>query len=119
MQHQRSTIAYAIAIIGGMTLWFAATSLGGRREAWDSSIYWTLAYPISILIAGGLGYLAPDRPWRWGLTVMLAQALALAYIKSDFSLLPLGMILFSVLALPPIGIAHLTGKLRKKAGAIK
>ena len=117
MQIKTTTLAYAIAIIGGVTLWLTATALGGRREAWDSSIYWTLAYPLSIVIAGGLGYLAPDRPWRWGLALMLAQAIALAFVSRDFSLLPLGLILFSILALPPMGFAHLAGKLRKKIGA--
>jgi len=118
VQNQTSTLAYVISVIGGVTLWLAATALGGRREAWDAAIYWTLAYPISMLIAGGLGYLVPDRPWRWGLTIMLAQALALAYVNNDFGLLPLGMMLFSVLALPPIGFAVLAGKLRQKINAI-
>lgn len=35
--------AYAIAIVGGALLWLAATLVSGKREAWDSSLYWTVA----------------------------------------------------------------------------
>ena len=93
--------AYAIAAIAGACIWVAASVLGGRREAWDSSLYWTLAYPVAIALGGVLGFLATDRPWRWGLTITLAQALTLAVTTFSFGLLPLGLILFGVLALPP------------------
>jgi hypothetical protein len=43
---------------------------------------------------------------------MLAQALVLVVSGSDFGLLPLGLILFSVLALPAIGAAKAMAKVR-------
>src|SRR5688572_7660593 len=49
---QSARTAYAIAIIGGALLWLAATLISGKREAWDSSLYWTVAYPLSIVLAG-------------------------------------------------------------------
>jgi len=86
--------------------------VSGKREAWDSSIYWTVAYPLSICLAGGLGYWIPEQPWRWGLAVMLAQALVLVTSGSDFGLLPLGLIVFSILALPAVGVAVLLSRFR-------
>lgn len=113
--NDKATRAYAASIGGGAILWLVTSAISGRMEAWDASLYWTAAYPLSIGLAGCLGYWAPEKPWRWGLAVMLAQAVALAMAGSDFSLLPLGLILFSVLALPAIGLAHFTAKIRLRA----
>lgn len=99
-------IAYAAAASGGVILWLGTAAISGRAEAWDSGLYWMAAYPLSIALAGGLGYFWPEKPWRWGLTVMLVQALTLAFAASSFGLLPLGLMLFAVLALPAILVAR-------------
>jgi hypothetical protein len=96
------TSAFAVAAAAGVVLWVGASLLGGRREAWDGSLYWAAAYPIGIGVGGVMGFLASNRPWRWGLTLMLAQAVTLAAMTFSFGLLPLGMILFSVMAIPPM-----------------
>lgn len=111
-----ATKAYAAALIGGALLWLITTGISGRTEAWDSSLYWMVAYPLAIGLAGGLGYWVPERPWRWGLAVMLAQAVALAMAGDDFGLLPLGLVLFAVLALPAIGMARLMARMRLRGG---
>lgn len=107
-----TTSAYAVAIAGGGILWLATAAISGKTEAWDSSFYWVATYPLAILLAGFLGYWAPERPWRWGLSVMLVQALVLVVSGSGFGLLPLGLILFSVLALPAIGLARFMARIR-------
>ena len=87
--------------------------LSGRREAWDSGLYWTLAYPLGLVIAGVLAHLGPERSWRWGLALMWAQAATLTLTAADFSLLPLGLILFGVLAVPPMIVAMVVGNRRR------
>jgi hypothetical protein len=109
--------AYGGAIVGGAALWIAAAGISGKTEAWDSSLYWTAAYPLSIGLAGVLGYWAPEKPWRWGLAVMLAQAVVLVFAGSGFGMLPFGLILFSILALPAIGLACLTAMIRRRSAA--
>ena len=99
-------------------MWLLAAGVSGRREAWDSSLYWTVAYPLGICLAGGLGYWVPEKPWRWGLAIMLAQAVVLVASGSDFGLLPLGVILFSMLALPAIGVASFMARLRLRSGKV-
>ncbi|ODU51270.1 MAG: hypothetical protein ABS92_00430 [Thiobacillus sp. SCN 63-374] len=111
MKH-RATWAWIAAFAGGAVLWLVAAGVSGKREAWDSSIYWTVAYPLGIGLAGGLGYWIPEKPWRWGLAVMLAQALVLFVSGSDFGLLPLGLIVFSMLALPTVGVAAFMARFR-------
>jgi len=110
-----ATRAYAAALGGGAILWLATAGISGRTEAWDSSLYWVAAYPLSIALAGALGYWAPEKPWRWGLAVMLSQALVLVLASSGFSLLPLGLILFSVLALPAMGLARFMARVRLRS----
>lgn len=104
--------AYTAAIVGGALLWLVTAAITGRREAWDSGLYWTAAYPLSIALAGALGYWIPQRPWRWALATLLAQAAVLAVAGSDLTLLPLGLIMFSVLALPAIGVARVAASIR-------
>ena len=112
MNANKTTWAYVAAMGGGALLWFATAVISGKAEAWDSSLYWTATYPLALGLAAGLGYWAPERPWRWGLTVMLAQAAALALASSDFGLLPLGLVLFSVLALPAVALARIMAGIR-------
>lgn len=107
-------LAWAIAIIGGIVLWLATMAIGGKREAWDSGLYWSVAYPLAIVLAAWLGYRFSERPWRWALAIMLAQALTLAATAASFGLLPLGMIVFSILALPLIAAAVLAARLRRR-----
>ncbi len=109
-----SMSAFLVAVASGALLWVATTALSGRREAWDSPLYWTVAYPAAVVIAGVLGALAPDRAWRWGLAIMLVQALTLAAATSSFGLLPLGLIMFAVLAVPPVGAAVGGAALRRR-----
>jgi hypothetical protein len=108
--------AFLLATISGAILWLVTSAVSGRREAWDSSLYWTVAYPAGVAMAGTIGYLAPDRPWRWALALMLVQAVVLAISASSFGLLPLGLIMFGVLALPPIGAAKLGARFRHRSG---
>jgi len=105
--------AYGIAILGGASLWVLTSLITGRSEAWDAPIYWSVAYPLALLLAGVLGYRAPRRAWRWGLAVMLVQApVMLLTSGSSLNLLPVGLALFAVLALPAIAAATLGVRLR-------
>ena len=105
MQRDPDRRAYAFAIGGGALLWLAAMAASGRREAWDSGLYWVGAYPLSVLLAAWLGYEFPRKAWRWGLAIMLAQAVTLAVTALDFSMLPFGLIVFSILSLPLMAAA--------------
>jgi hypothetical protein len=110
--------AYGAAVAGGALLWLLAMGISGKAEAWDSPLYWAIAYPLAVCLAAGIGYLVPEKPWRWGLAVMLAQAVVMAMASSSYGLLPLGLILFAVLALPAIGLAQVTARIRVRKGVV-
>jgi hypothetical protein len=107
---------YALSLAFCSALWVATALLSGRREPWDWSGYWTVSYPIAIAMAGVLGFAFPDRPWRWALAVMLTQAIVMIAGGSGLGLLPLGLVLLAVLALPAIGLAQLAARLRRGNG---
>lgn len=107
------THPYLIAILGGAALWLLTSLISGRAEAWDAPMYWTITYPLAILLAGVLGYRAPRRAWRWGLAVMLVQApVMLLTSGGSMSLLPLGLALFAILALPAASVAMFAAWMR-------
>jgi hypothetical protein len=110
-----STGGYVIALGGGALLWIGTMAISGRDEAWDSPLYWSLAYPTCMALTGWLAYQEPLRPWRWALAVMLVQPVLMVFTSgSSFSLLPLGLVLFGVLALPPMLAAQLGAWLRRR-----
>ena len=112
MNDRTVKIAYMLALIGGAVLWQATAMISGKSEAWDTPSYWSVTYPLSILFAGWLGYQFPEKPWRWGYTVMFGQAGMMMLFNSGFGLLPLGLILFGLLALPAAVFAQIIARIR-------
>ncbi len=112
MNDKAVSYAYIVAITGGAVLWQATAAISGKIEAWDEPSYWIVTYPLSIILAGWLGYLFPKNPWQWGFSIMFAQAGMLMMSSSSFGLLPLGLIFFGVLALPASGFAQIMARLR-------
>ncbi len=109
---------YYVALGGGASLWLGTMAVSGRNEAWDSPLYWSIAYPLCIALAGALAYAEPARPWRWALAVMLVQPVVMTLTSgSSFGLLPLGLILFAILALPVIVGARIGAWLRRRVEA--
>ena len=91
-------------------------SLTGKREPWDDSVYWTLAYPAAIGVVALLAYRYPDRPWRWALILFEAQFFAMCAANGELgNLWPLGMLLFAVIALPAILAAWLAAWLGQRS----
>ena len=106
------------ALAAGASLWLGTAAVSGRREAWDSPLYWSAAYPLSIAVAALLAYAAPARPARWAFAVMLVQPIAMVLASgNDFGLVPLGLMLFAILALPAVLVARLVARLRLRAPA--
>lgn len=118
MSEASSRPAYAIAIVAGLVLWTLTAALGGRNEPWDAPGYWSVAYPLAIALSGVLGYLFPERPWRWALVLMSMQGVVMLFNGSGLGLLPLGLIVLGVLSLPAVGLASFAAnRSRRRRGA--
>ncbi len=81
--------------LGAMT-WVVVAALGGRREAWDSPLYFGFALPFLALVVAVVAGLVPVRVWRWAMFPFWAQALVAFLQNPTANLLPLGLIVFSV-----------------------
>jgi hypothetical protein len=114
LSSSRASTAYTIAVVAGMALWFVGAEVSGRRETWDSGIYWSLFYPLAIGASALLGYLFPERPWRWAVALFVAQFVAMVLRSGEIgSLAPLGLILFGILSLPAVFAAQLAARQKR------
>ena len=89
--------AYTLAAIAGAGGWVLISLVSGRREAWDSELYFSWFLPALVVLVAVLGFLTPARPWRWGLVPFVAQAVILVAQNPSANLLPLGVIVLLVL----------------------
>ena len=111
MTNRDAVVPASIATAIGFTLWLGTSALAGRREAWDASAYWTIAYPAALCACALLGYLYPLRAWRWAIVLFEAQFLAMCIHNGEIgNLWPLGLVLFAVLALPGVLVAMLASR---------
>jgi hypothetical protein len=113
--HKSDTAAYAISVVTGMVLWFAAMASSGKREPWDDPAYWSVVYPATIIVSGFLGFFFSKRSWRWPLALFCGQFLALTIRAGELgNLWPLGLLVFLVMSVPAITIAKLGAWLNGK-----
>lgn len=96
-----------LAVVGGAAIWIAITTASGRREAWDSGLYFTLGIPALCLLGLMLGYLAPRNSWRWGVLPLVGQFLTMLATQGVGNLLPLGVVVFAFLAVPGVVAARI------------
>lgn len=116
MERSKGIIGWPLTLGIGLALWSVTAWLAGGREPWDTSIYWTGAYPLALIAAAALGFAFPERSWRWALGLMLAQLPVMLAGGSGFGLLPLGLVLLGVLSLPAVLTAKLGAWLRRWSG---
>lgn len=90
----------------------AAVELGIGKwggEAWDSGDYWVIGLPLmfaAVLIAG---IVSRQKPWLLGYAPFAGQVITMLAESgdSDFSLLPLGLLLTAVTGLVGVPVAYL------------
>jgi hypothetical protein len=111
-RHSAGTPAI-LAVATGAALWLVTAAASGRREAWDASGYWTLAYPAALAACAALGYRYPARAWLWAVALFEGQFLAMCARNGELGgLWPLGMALFAVLSLPGVWAARFGARRR-------
>ena len=96
------------AMASGAAIWILIALATGQREAWDSGLYFTLGIPAVCLVALIFAYHAPARPWRWGVLPMVGQLAWMVLSQGVGNMLPLGVIIFAILSIPPV-VAALIG----------
>jgi hypothetical protein len=108
--------AYVVAGLVGAATWLVVSTVGGRREAWDSDLYFSVALPAIGLVVALLGFLIPQRPWRWAFVPFGGQALVALVQNPTGGLLPLGLIVFGFFGVACLVPAYVGAKLATATG---
>ena len=99
-----------LALVAGAANWQYTSEVAQGREPWDKLLYWQVSYPTLLLAAFLLGMAWRERPWRWALLLMAGQAIwaLLVAVAQDGvpTLLPLGLVMFAILAVPCVLAAY-------------
>ena len=93
---------YALAVTVGVLTWAVISTISGRREAWDSTWYFSGGIPVLCILSAVLGFLEPRKPWRWGIAPLAGQFFWMLFTQGPGNLLPLGVVVFGVLSVPSI-----------------
>jgi hypothetical protein len=98
---------YLVAAGCGAAIWILITLASGRNEAWDSGLYFSVGIPAVCLVSMAFAFFEPKRSWRWGVLPMVGQFVWMLISPGPGNLLPLGVIVFGVLSVPPIIAARI------------
>jgi hypothetical protein len=111
---KRDAWLYAIALVVGAAVWIVVSRATGRAEAWDSDAYFSLGIPVVCFAALLLGMVQPLHAWRWGVMPFVGQLVTLLASQGVGNLLPLGIIVFAILAVPGVLAARAGAFIRRK-----
>ena len=98
---KREHLLYLLAAGCGAAIWIFIALASGRNEAWDSSLYFSVGIPAVCLVSMAFAFFGPKRSWRWGVLPMVGQFVWMLLSLGPGNLLPLGVIVFGVLSIPP------------------
>lgn len=97
---------YLSALLLGMVIWVVISFVSGRREAWDSSLYFSLGMPLVCAGSMALAIFEPAHSWRWGILPFAGQFLSMLASEGVGNLLPLGIVAFGIFSVPAIVAAR-------------
>jgi hypothetical protein len=108
---------YAIiaSVATGAALELVVGAIGGRREAWDSPLYWSAGLPAALAAAAMIGYFAGRREWYWTGLIVPSQVTVMMLRNGEIGGLWLLMVvLASVLGAPFLLAAFIASRLRPR-----
>jgi hypothetical protein len=104
---RRTGWLYLGALLLGASVWLMIVFLSGRREAWDSSLYFSMGMPLVCVGSLVLAMFEPAHSWRWGVIPFAGQFISMLMSEGVGNLLPLGIIAFAIFSLPAIVAAKI------------
>ena len=106
--HALAVRAFTLLIIGGV-YWQIVCQGTGAREPWDADTYWYLWYPISCLLSAIAGILFRKKGWLAGGIITFSQLPILWLNNGEGSLVAVGLLFLTLLAVPTIALSALAG----------
>ncbi|QDA36808.1 hypothetical protein E4191_22270 (plasmid) [Paracoccus liaowanqingii] len=83
-----------------MCFWLVVSIVAGTPEPWDAESYWTVAYPISGLLAAIIGFRSEHRGWLVGIILTQAQFPVMLTLAGLGPMSAFGLALLAALAIP-------------------
>lgn len=114
MKSNERFFPHATAALCGLVVYVTITAATGKNEAWDDGSYYTIGMPFMCLVAFAIGYLFPQKPWRWALSMAGGQVLGALLNGSSLNLLPIAMIFMAIISTPQLLAAFVGSKLSPK-----
>jgi NAD/NADP transhydrogenase beta subunit len=112
----RTRTIIILSILTGVALELGIYALSGRREAWDSTQYWTIGLPLAVIASLAIGYLSRHTDWAWTVLVVPAQVTTMMLRSGEIgSLWPLAALLSAFLSLPFVVAAVVGAVLRPRS----
>lgn len=99
----------SVLLVCSVLYWMLVCWVTGVKEPWDAHAYGRLWYPVSLFLAGVGGVILNSRAWMAGVIVTLAQFPSMLMHSATGPLLPAGLIILCVLAIPAVAISALSG----------
>jgi hypothetical protein len=109
----RDAVPYAAAAFSGLAVCLVIAAATGRREAWDSGLYFLVGIPMMCVAILAISRRFPHRTWRWTLSMAVGQGLSMAIAGSDLSLWPLSIIAMTVVSVPQFITGFVTGRMAR------
>jgi hypothetical protein len=108
-------IAIGASVAAGAALELGIGAISGRREAWDSGLYWSVGLPVALAAAAAIGYRAGRRGWYWTGLIVPSQATVMMLRTGELGgLWPLMVVLASILGAPFLFVAFIASRLRPR-----
>jgi hypothetical protein len=102
-----------LCVLTGVTLELGLSALSGRREAWDSALYWTLGIPGALVASAAIGLVSRKRDWLWTLAIVPSQVITMMLRDGEVGgLWPLAIVLSAILSAPFVVAAFLGSRFR-------
>ena len=104
------------SVVTGVALELGVHLASGRREAWDSPIFWTVALPAAALAALLIGFAARRPAWLWTIVIAPSQVMTMMVRSGEIGgLWPLTLVLSSILSAPFVAAAFIGSRLRRSS----
>jgi hypothetical protein len=105
--------AVLLSALTGVVLELGVHAVSGRREAWDSPVFWTFGLPAALAVSFAIGLAAKGRAWLATLAVAPGQVATMMVRSGEVgNLWPLAIVLSAFLSAPFVAASFVGWKAR-------
>jgi len=112
--HCKVYFPYVVSALGELAVCLVISQVTGKKEAFDSELYFSVGIPIMCVLIFALSYWFPEKPWRWTVSMAVGQSIAIASGGGSPTLWPLAMFAMAALSIPQLITGIVASKLANR-----